>query len=443
MPKRKPIGRRRFIREAAAGGAGLTAVVRAPAFLSQRSPNAVVGIACIGVGTQGHRLLRNAQSQPNTEIRVISDLYEGNRQRAKTLCTNPKVRFVLEWEKAVRDPDIDAVIIATPDFWHAPMLIAAAQAKKDIYVEKGWCTRLEDAKKMRRAVKDNKVVMQLGHNYNSLPTMHKAREIFRSGALGKVPLVRTFIDRSGASSAWKFYTDYSITEMPKDASPETIDWNRFIANAPKRSFDAERFFTWRCYWDYGTGIAGDLLTHLWDGVNMIMGMGIPESAVTQGGTYFWKGDREVPDMWHVLFDYPKQDLAVSFACTFHSSHVGEIMEFLGREQTLEVSPQFCRTSLAEWKPEYQAKRSASREKASQLGLPAGSLQVTPDYVFQDGELEVTSHMADFIDCVRTRALPRCHVDRAFEEAVALLMSVEAYKRNRKVRWDPVKETIVS
>ena len=143
--------------------------------------------------------------------------------------------------------------------------------------------------------------------------MHKAREIFRSGALGKVPLVRTYIDQAAASSSWKFYTDYSITEMPKDASVETIDWNRFIANAPKRSFDAERFFTWRCYWDYGTGIAGDLLTHLWDGVNMVMGMGIPESAVTQGGTYFWKGDREVPDMWHVLFDYPKQQLAVSFA----------------------------------------------------------------------------------------------------------------------------------
>ena len=148
-------------------------------------------------------------------------------------------------------------------------------------------------------------------------------------------------------------------------------------------------------------------------------------------------------MWHVLFDYPKQELGVSFACAFHSSHVGEIMQFLGRDQTLEVSPQFCRTYLAEWKPEYQAKRSAAKEKASQLGLSADSVPVAPDYVFQDGELEVTSHMADFIECVRTRALPRCHVDRAFEEAAALLMSVESFKLNRKVRWDSAKETIVS
>jgi hypothetical protein len=148
-------------------------------------------------------------------------------------------------------------------------------------------------------------------------------------------------------------------------------------------------------------------------------------------------------MWHVLFDYPKQQLAVSFACSFHSSHVGELMQFLGRDQTLEVSPQFCRTYLAEWKPEHQAKRTAAREKATQLGLAAGSLPIAPDYEFRDGELEITSHVADFIDCVRTRALPRCHVDRAFEEAVALSMSVEAFKRNRKVRWDPVKETMVS
>ncbi len=444
MSQQKSVGRRRFIKKVTVAGLGITAAAhRAPAFLAQRNPNDVIGIASIGVGTQGHRLLQNAQGTPKTEIRVICDLYEGNRQRAKRLCTNDKVRFVHEWEKAVADPDVDGVLVATPDFWHAPMVIAAAQAKKDIYVEKGWCTRLEDAKKMRKAVKENKVVLQLGHQYNSLPTFHKAQEIFRSGVLGKVPLVRTYIDRSSASSVWKFYTDYSITELPKDATADTIDWKRFLANAPKRAFDPERFFTWRCYWDYGTGIAGDLLTHLWDGVNMVAGMGIPETAVTQGGTYFWKGDREVPDMWHVLYDYPKKEMSVTFACTFHSSHVGEVAQFLGRDQTLEVSPQFCRTYRAEWKPEFRAKRTQARESASALGLSPDLISIAPDYLFKDGEIEVSSHMADFVDCMRTRALPRCHVERAFEEAAALLMSVESFKRGRKVRWDPTKEAIVS
>ncbi len=443
MGDQNTMERRDFLKTIAAAGATLSAAThQAPAALSRINANDQIGVACIGVGTQGHYLLQYVQSVPNTEIRVICDLYEGNRKRAKNLCRNPNVRFVREWEKAVEDPDIQAVIIAAPDFWHAPMVIAAAKAKKDIYVEKGWCTKLEDAKKMRKAVKDNNVVMQLGHHYNSLPTFHKAREIFQSGALGNVPLVRTYIDRAGKTPEWKFYTDYSITKMPEDASPQTIDWDRFIVNAPKRPFDAERFFTWRCYWDYGTGIAGDLLSHLWDSVNMVAGMGIPESAVTQGGNYFWLGDREVPDMWHVLFDYPKKKLAVTFACTFHNTHVGEMAQYLGRDMTLEVSPGFCRTYGAEWKPDYGDKVTQAREKAAQLGLERTEAEVPPEYSMKPNELKVTSHMQNFLDCVRSRELPRCHVDRAFEEAVALLMSLESYKREKKVRWDPVKEAIV-
>ncbi|MEK7404558.1 MAG: Gfo/Idh/MocA family oxidoreductase [Acidobacteriota bacterium] len=405
-------------------------------------PNERVGVAAVGVGTRGFQLLREAQAVSNTEIRVISDLYEGNLKRAKEFTTNQKVRLVKEWERAVEDKDVDVVLIGTPDFWHAPMTIRAAQAKKDIYVEKGWCTTLEDAKKMRQAVKDNKVVMQLGHQYNSLPTFHKAREIFQSGALGKTPLVRTYIDRTSAWPEWQFYTAYNIQEPPKDAGPETIDWERFLANAPKRPFDVERFFKWRCWWEYGTGIAGDLMSHLWDSVNMVAGMGIPESCATQGDLYFWKDGRDVPDMWHVLFDYPKRELAVTFNCTFNNRHVGEVAQYLGREKTLEVSPAFCRTYDAEWKPEYKEKLAKARKNAELIGIQPQDMPVTPDYSFKKGELEVSGHMENFLECVRTRQTPRCGVDRAFEEAVAIVMSVEAYRRERRVRWDPVREEIV-
>jgi predicted dehydrogenase len=214
------IQRRRFLKGCAVAGAGLTVATQgAPGLLAQRSPNDIIGVACIGVGTQGHYLLQMAQNVANTQIRVICDLYEGNRKRAQTLCKNTNVRFVQEWEKVIDDKDIDAVIIATPDFWHAPMVIAAAKSKKDIYVEKGWCIKLADAKRMRSAVKENKVVHQLGHHYNSLPSFHKAREIFRSGVLGKTPLVRTYIDRAGVHPEWKFYTEYRNYKMPEDASP--------------------------------------------------------------------------------------------------------------------------------------------------------------------------------------------------------------------------------
>jgi len=437
---------RRDLFRGAAGLATIGSVAGAPAVLGKGSPNDRLGIACVGVGNRGHYLLQLAQdTDKNAEVRILCDLYEGNLRRAKQTCTNPKARVIREWEKAVADPDIDVVIIASPDFWHPPMTIAAAAAKKDMYVEKGWCNKLEDAKKMRQAVKDSRVVMQLGHHYNGKACYHRAREIFLSGELGKVPVVRTYTDRTTYGPRfWKFYTSAWAPEMPKDAGPDTIDWERFIANAPKRPFDAERFFTWRCYWDYGTGMSGDLMSHLWDGVNMVMGLGIPAAVLTQGGLYFWTGDREVPDTWNVVCEYPARELAVSFASTLHSTHVGEITQFFGREKTLEVSVagDICRTFVNELKPEHRQRAAEARKRGDPSGLKRPGAILPPDYSMKADELKVTSHMEDFFACVRSRKLPRCHVDRAFEEAVTIVMSVESYFQERKVKWDPVLERIV-
>jgi predicted dehydrogenase len=429
MELNNSLGRREFLK----ASAGATAVLSgAPAILAQKSPNETLGVACVGVGTRGHELLRQVQEVPNTEVRVICDLYRGNIKRAKDLAKNSNAKVVREWEKAIADPAVDVVLIATPDFWHAPMTIAAANAKKDIYVEKGLCKTLDEAKQMRKAVHDNKVVLQLGHHYNSLPSFMKAREIYRSGELGKVPLIRTYIDRTGEFPEWQFFGNYDKNVMPKDAGPDTIDWERFIANASKRPFDAKRFFLWRYWWEYGNGIAGDLMSHLWDSVNMVAGMGIPESAVTQGALYFWKDGRDVPDMWNVAFDYPKQELAVTFQCTFNNRHVGEMAQYLGRDKTLEVGPRYCNTYGAEWKPEYAEKLRK-----------AGGGPVPPDFSFVEKAYPSgADHMRNFIDCARSRELPRCHVGRAFEEAVTIMMSVEAYRREKKVRWDPVAEVIV-
>ena len=425
------LGRRTFLRQVAAG-AGVAAVAQgAPAIQAQRSPGRVIGVASIGVGVWGTYLMQQAQAVPDVEIRVICDIYEGNIRKAKSLSKNPNARVERAWEKAIESPDVDAVIIAAPDFWHAPMTIRAAQAKKDIYVEKGWCLKLSEAKEMRKAVKDNRVVMQLGHHYNSFASFHQAREIYQSGKLGKLPLARIYFDHGLWYPTWKFYADYQNTVMPKDAGPATIDWERFIANAPRRPFEAERFFTWRCYWDYGTGLAGDCMSHQWDGVNMIVGMGIPESALAHGAIYCWQDDRDVPDQWHVVFDYPKHNLAVVFGSNVHNGHVGRQVQLLGRDATLEVGDNYCNLFEASWKPGYAAKRAKA---------PGGV--VPPEYSMQPDEMKISTHMENFFDCIRSRELPRCHVDRAFEEAVAIIMSVEAYKKQRMVRWDPKTEEIV-
>lgn len=415
------IRRREFIKTATAAGA----MTNSPAVLAAgRSPNDTIGVAVLGVGTRGIYLLEQFQDCPKTEIRAISDLYTPNVKRAVETAKNKNLRVEKEWRKAIESKDIDAVVIATPDFWHAKMTVAAAQLGKDVYTEKGLCRTLDEAKQMRKALVENKSVFQLGHHQNSEAPFIKGREIYSSGRLGKVPLVRTYIDRTSSFPEWQFYTAYNINQRPADASAQTIDWDRFLGDAaPKRPFDVERFFRWRCWWDYGTGIAGDLMSHQWDGVNCVMGMGIPEAVMTQGGLYWWKNDREVPDMWHVMFDYPSKDLAVQFNCTFHNRHMGTNTFFLGRDATLEVHSPWCRVHGAEWKLENQGRKE-------------------PDYEMKRGEMEVTSHMRDFIDCMRSRAETRCGVQRAWEEAVTIVMSVESFRRERKVKWDPAREAIV-
>lgn len=430
----------RFTRRSLLSGAASLAT--APALLSQQNANGRIGVAMVGVGTRGIYLLHRAQECPNTEIRVICDLYDSNLQRAANAAMNKKAELTKDWEKAVSSPDVDVVFIAAPDFWHAPMAIRAAENKKHIYVEKALCRTLPEAKAIRKAVKDNNVVLQLGHHQNSDPYFTKGREIYRSGQLGKVTLVRTYIDRTSAWPEWQFYTAYNIQETPADATEETVDWKRFIANAPNIPFDVQRFFRWRCWWEYGTGIAGDLMSHQWDGVNMIVGMGIPEAVQTMGGLYFWKEDREVPDQWHVMYEYPKQDLNVTFACTFHNRHHGTNTYVFGRDATLEVHTDWCRVYGAEWKPEYRQKLAAARKAAESLGMLPGDAVVPPDYSMKKGELEVSSHMRNFIDCVRSGETPRCGIGRAFEEGVTVVMSVEAYFKQRKVKWDPVNELIV-
>jgi predicted dehydrogenase len=436
------LDRRNFLTASAGGAAGLAG---APAILAQRNANDRIGVGMIGVGTRGIYLLEQVQECPNTEVRLICDLYDSNIARAQKTAFNKKVEITKQWEKALESKDIDAVMIAAPDFWHAPMAIRAAQMKKHIYVEKGLCRTLDEAKGIRRAVRDNGVTLQLGHHQNSESPFVKAREIFQSGKLGQVALARTYIDRTNPWPEWQFYTRYDNQVLPPDATASTVDWERFQANAGvKTQFDPERFFRWRCWWEYGTGIAGDLMSHQWDGVNMIAGMGIPEAVHTMGGLYFWTKDREVPDQWHVMFEYPKKQLNVTFACTFHNRHHGTNTYIFGREASIEVASDHCRLYSAEWKPDYKEKLAMARRKVTDAGLDAtlAEAAVQPEYSWKKGENPMTTHQRDWIDCIRSGQTPRCGIDRAFEEGVTIVMSVESYFKERKVKWDPVNEQIV-
>ena len=166
----KPTTRRTFLKSTASAGAALAVADRAPAVLANAGPSDTIGVACIGVGTQGHRLLQAVQSVPSTEVRVICDLYDGQHQAgAGAVHERARSGSSRSGSGSSRTRTSTPSSIAVPDFWHAPITVAAAQNKKDVYVEKGWCVKLDEAKKMRAAVKDNKVVMQLGPPHEQHP----------------------------------------------------------------------------------------------------------------------------------------------------------------------------------------------------------------------------------------------------------------------------------
>ena len=435
----KKITRREFIEKSTLGTAGLTiaSTFGVPALLTNPNPSDVIGIGMVGIGIRGSSLLRQIMNVSGTQVRGVCDAYTPYLERAANTVKgdNPDVISYVDYHDLMRNKNIDAVIIATPDHLHAPVSIAAAEAGKDIYVEKPLTRTIPEAINLVNAVKKNKRVLQLGHGARSSPSNWRAREIYKSGMFGHVTLVRTSMFRNSASGAW-------VYNIPPEAGPDSVDWGRFLENAPeKRTFDLDRFFRWRKYWDYGTGVAGDMFSHSYDAVNFILDLGIPKTCVANGGVYYWKEKREVPDVFNAVWDYPDRGLALTFNSTFSNSSQGVETgtQIFGDKASYTRGRVFLEPSTDRNREIIEKLREERIKKGEEIG----EREAIPVYTYtrEDG-LYFTSHMQNFIDCVRSRQKPRCHEDVALEEAVTCIMSVIAYKEGRRVTWDPVKQEVV-
>jgi len=443
MENEKDITRRHFIKNAAVATAATGAVFGAPAILQAKNPLDKIGVGVIGVGGRGLSLLNEAKKIPRVEIRAVNEIWDFRMNRAKENSDNPKVALYTHYQELLNDKNIDAVIIATPDHLHVPVALAAADAGKHIYCEKGLTTTLAQAKALRDKMKKTNLVFQLGHNGRSGSSTLRAKEIYESGALGKVTFVRVHHFRNGTEGEWRWHLDKD-GNTPVDCTPQHVDWKQFIANAPDHPFNARRYLHWRCYWDYGTGIAGDLLSHGMDEVNWVMSLGIPHSCVTTGGIYYWDDDRDVPDHWNAVYDWPERQVCVTYNCEFNNAHFGGGAQYCGKDGTLD-HVHGLKVYAEDVSDRYMDFYAKLRDK---WGLKAdesfGDKEIPPVYEESDDEdyLAVSGHMQNFIDGIRFGTPTRCNIDAAFEEAVTIIMSVEAYKREKKVIWDPVKEEIV-
>lgn len=421
------VTRRKFaaITGKTAAAIGTTACV--PAVLASRSPNETIGVGCIGIGTRGGDVLKAVTFVDKVKVAAVCDVYKGHRAKGVERCQNPDVKAYVDYQELLANKNVDAVVIAAPDHWHTTMVLDAIQAGKDVYCEKGWARTVPEAKQMRAAIKKAGTVFQLGHQARQATCALQAKDIIAQGLLGPITLVRTgrYGNLPAAQAIWRWYGYYNQFERPDPAQVERdVDWKRWLGPAPQRPFHERRFWHWRCYWDYGTGQAGDLLSHELDFVQYLLGYGIPDTCMCSGLNARLKDDREVPDTWSAVYQFEKKNCTVTFTGSMNTS-VGQPVEICGQEATLRFNGIAHDAGSFSVVPE-----SFNERKDLPKGYVRGKTPWQPN------------HLEDFFHCMRSRKKPKCHEDEAFIETATYAMSVESYKRRGQVRWDATREEIV-
>ena len=280
--------RRAFVYRAAAAAAATKAV--------KAAPSDQVRLGFIGIGIRGTQLMSAFRVAPGAKFVAAADLYDGCLTRATE--TDPGIATGKDYRAVLDRKDVDAVVIATPDHHHHRMALDALAAGKHVYLEKPMAWSIPQCRDLlASSQKHPNQKFQTGSGAGYSPLTDAARDLVKSGVLGKVNQIRMENHRNSASGAW-------VYPVPPDASPQTIDWNRFIGNSPKKAFDPKIFFRWRCWWEYSGGVATDLFVHQLSQLHALMSVEAPKSVVAQGGLFKWDDGRTVPDLLQAVYEYP-------------------------------------------------------------------------------------------------------------------------------------------
>lgn len=443
--------RRDFVRMGSgavvAGAALKTTLLEPQPLWSQETSASKVRFASIGLGVRGCEVLKAALQSPVVECVGLSDLYDG-RLRAGHEIAPKDTPETKNYHELLDRKDIDAVIVAVPDHLHRRIVVDACNAGKDVYCEKPMSHTLDDGFQMVDAAKKNKRMLQIGSQRVSSVTYAKAREICQSGKLGDVYLIEAHSDRNSPSGAW-------VYPIPPDASAQTIDWAGFIQDAPNRPYDAVRFFRWRCFKDYGEGLAGDLFVHLLSGIQFITGVTTPPlRAHSTGGLYHFKDGRDFPDLIHTLYEYPNFQAYVR--CNLNNE-AGENITFRGNKGTMVVEggrvvytpqdtkPQPEGYSIWGWPSDLRAQYFAEWNKEHPATPPLESTVAQENEVYDAprGYNDTVDHAANFFNSVRTRKAPVENEDFGNSAAIACHMANYSYFNRTPAMWDSGARSIRS
>jgi predicted dehydrogenase len=378
------------------GGSGLL-ITAAP------SDQLVLGV--IGSGGRGTAVMKVFQSHADVKVGAICDVYEPNLEHAISVAVKggSQPKAYRNYKDLLVGKDIQAVLIATPEHWHFQMVIDAIAAGKDIYVEKPLCRTPEEGVALIQAEKTSKCVIQVGMQRRSYDLYLTARKVVASGTLGQVRMVRSW------------WLNNSLQAKPAIKLEGKLDWEQWQGPAEHRAFDPNRFRNWREYSEYSGGIVADQGVHVFDGIHLLMNAGYPVAVNSSAGRVH-KERVDTPESVVVIAEYPEDFLAV-FTINYAAMHYK-----LRNDQLNQLDGDQARLDIG--REDFKVYRQGAEERPELTQHSERGFGYATDL-----------HVANFLECVKTRQTPTAPMRLGFQAALVVQMANMALKQGRRLRWN--------
>jgi len=417
-------------------------------------PNDKIRIATIGMGIMGNVDTDSALRVPGVELVAACDLYKGRLARVKEKYGS-NVYTTQDYRELINRKDIDAVIIATSDNWHSRITVDALNSGKAVYCEKPVVHKINQGLEVIAAQKKTGKTMQVGSQRVSSIVYAKAKELYKAGSIGKLNCIEASFDRQDALGAWEY-------TMPTDGSPQTVDWDRYVEGMTKMSWDPKKFFWWRNYRDFGTGVAGDLFVHLLSGIHLMTDSVGPKTIFASGQLCYWKDGRDVPDVMTAIMHYPETkehpEFQVMLRVNFVSGQGDKgITRFIGSEGVIEMldngfkitnSIMSKATGIGGWDAFDTYPKAMQEELMKQYDQKwtdeDKKRPVKPEvnYVSPEGYDEHLEHFKNFFAGVRENKPVVEGPEFGFRAAAPTLACNDSYFQKKIISWDPVNMKVV-
>jgi predicted dehydrogenase len=408
--------RRAFIKQAAAGAtAGMTLSAASWGRVLGASDRVRLGI--IGPGARGQELMKDALKLPNAEFVAAADVYTRRHDEAKALARG--IKTFNDHRRLLELKDVDAVLVATPLHCHARHFLDTVAAGKDLFCEKTMTWSIEEAEACRAAARASNRVITIGLQHQSTGALADAKQWLAEGLAGKVTHVESWMSRNSPRGKAQW-----VRPVPADCTAANVNWEAFLNGRPARQFDAQRFINWRLYWEFSGGNVTENMVHQIAFIIRALDLPAPTAAYMSGGVFSEKDGREVPDTIAVTLDFPN-DLVVTWQSTFSNSFYGSGERILGSHGTIER--QMGSTDMVTGKSVTGLRYYP--EKVNRAGGTA-----------LEGHAKDQDHMANFVDCVRSRREPNAPVEIGYRSAVAAHLANLSYRQKQRVTFEAAKQT---